>query len=275
MPNARTVHRWIAFRGHSIGGLDLGLERAGMEVRWQVEIDEFCRRVLAKHWPDVARYEDVRDVGAHNLEDVDLISGGFPCQPVSQAGKRRAQEDDRWLWPEFARVVRECEPALVVVENVRGLRTRGLRHVLSDLAELGFDAEWSHLAAGEIGSPHIRSRLFVVASHPDRIQLRNEPGWLCRSFDAACTPVPRDALAAVVPADSDSMRRLEQARSLAEKRGWSEHCGWRLGSLAGVDDGVPRAVDARRALGNAVVPQVAEWIGARILEALEPTEGGA
>src|SRR5512139_2392629 len=90
-----------------IGGLELGLERAGMAVRWQVEIDPYCRKVLAKHWPDVARYEDVRDVGRHNLEPVDLICGGFPCQPVSLAGKRMGDGDDRWLWPEFIRVVRE------------------------------------------------------------------------------------------------------------------------------------------------------------------------
>jgi len=103
-----------------IGGLELGLERAGMEVVWQVEIDDFCNRVLEKHWPNVKRYRDVREVGKHNLEPVDLICGGFPCQPVSQAGEKRAQEDDRWLWPEFARTVRELGPNFVLVERELG-----------------------------------------------------------------------------------------------------------------------------------------------------------
>ena len=92
-----------------IGGLDLGLERAGWRCRWQVELDPFCERVLAKHWPDVRRYGDIRSVGA-DLAPVELICGGFPCQPVSHAGKRRAQADARWLWPEFARVVRAVRP---------------------------------------------------------------------------------------------------------------------------------------------------------------------
>ena len=88
-----------------IGGFDLGLERAGMTVRWQVERDEFCQRVLAKHWPEVPRYGDIRDCGARNLPAVDLICGGFPCQPFSNAGQRRGTDDDRYLWPEMRRVV--------------------------------------------------------------------------------------------------------------------------------------------------------------------------
>ncbi len=113
-----------------IGGIGLGLERAGMEVRWHVEKDEYCRRVLAKHWPDVARYEDVKDVGAHNLEPVDLICGGFPCQPVSVAGKRKAQDDERWLWPEFSRILRELRPRYALMENVPGLLVRVFGDVL-------------------------------------------------------------------------------------------------------------------------------------------------
>ena len=81
-----------------IGGFDLGLERAGFEIKWQVEIDKYCRKVLTKHWPTVSKYKDIRDCGAHNLEPVDLICGGFPCQPFSNAGKRKGKEDDRYLW---------------------------------------------------------------------------------------------------------------------------------------------------------------------------------
>lgn len=207
-----------------IGGIDLGLERAGMTVRWQVEIDDFCNRVLAKHWPDVARFRDVRDVGAHCLERVDLIAGGLPCQPVSVAGPRRKQADERWLWPEFARVVSELQPAWVLVENVPGLRTAGLRDVLADLADLGFDAEWETFGAYEFGAPHKRERIFLVASHPDRADVRLEPGWLGRS----CRPDPvvtRQALEACALADPDGVWRLESARRFAAIRGWSELCG--------------------------------------------------
>src|SRR6266576_2094213 len=93
-----------------IGGLDLGLERAGWTCRWQVEINPFCRRILAQHWPTVERYGDIRTLDLERVERVDLICGGFPCQPVSVAGKRLAQADARWLWPEFSRVVRALRP---------------------------------------------------------------------------------------------------------------------------------------------------------------------
>src|SRR5688572_14262480 len=122
-----------------IGGIDLGLERAGMKCAWQVELDPFCRRVLAKHWPDVARYEDVREVGAHNLEPVDLIAGGFPCQDISNAGKRAGIDGERsGLWSEYARIVRELRPRYVLVENVTALLGRGIGRVLGDLAALDF-----------------------------------------------------------------------------------------------------------------------------------------
>src|SRR5215510_9060927 len=105
-----------------IGGIDLGLERAGMECRWQVEIDPFCRQILAKHWPEVKRYDDIRKLAASDLEPVDLMAGGFPCQDLSQAGKRAGIEGTRsGLWFEFARLVRGLRPRYVLIENVPGL----------------------------------------------------------------------------------------------------------------------------------------------------------
>src|SRR6266699_2059797 len=133
-----------------IGGFDLGLERAGMEIRWQVEIDSFCQQVLAKHWPNVKRYDDVRTVGAHNLERVDVLCGGFPCQDVSCAGPRTGIDGVRsGLWSEMVRVVRELRPRYVFMENTHGLLERGFGRVLGDLAEAGYDAEWACLAARE------------------------------------------------------------------------------------------------------------------------------
>lgn len=152
-----------------IGGIDLGFERAGIETLWQVEHDDYCTRVLEKHWPRVQRFRDVRECGtpnsghSANLARVDIISGGFPCQPVSLAGKRRGQDDPRWLWPEFARIVRELRPRYVVVENVPGLLHLGMGDVLGDLAACGYDAEWDCLPAAAFGAPHLRYRVFIVA----------------------------------------------------------------------------------------------------------------
>ena len=155
-----------------IGGFDLGFERAGMQTTWQVEQDPYCLAVLAKHFPDAQRFEDVCDVGAHNLEPVDLICGGFPCQDLSGAGKGAGLDGERsGLWSEFARIIRELRPRYVVVENVPDLLAgRGKRwpvapvsRVLGDLSESGYDAEWSVLSAAEFGAPHLRERVWIVA----------------------------------------------------------------------------------------------------------------
>lgn len=148
-----------------IGGLELGLERAGVgRTVWQVEQDPYCLGVLTKHWPNALRYTDVREVGAHNLPPVDVICGGFPCQDISDAGKRAGITGERsGLWFEYARIVRELRPRLVVVENVRALLVRGIDVVLGDLATAGYDAEWDVLSAADVGAPHLRERVFIIA----------------------------------------------------------------------------------------------------------------
>ena len=186
-----------------IGGFDLGLERAGFDVRWQVEIDPFCRQVLAKHWPDVRRYEDVRTVGSHSwanrimddmahsgcgdapscpqtyygLEPVDVICGGFPCQDISLAGSGDGLDGERsGLWREMARIVREVGPSYVYVENSPILTSRGLGRLLGDLAELRFDAEWGVLGACDVGAHHIRKRIWVLAhARSDRYRQPVQP----------------------------------------------------------------------------------------------------
>lgn len=255
-----------------IGGLELGLERAGLgSVVWQVEQDPYCRAVLAQHWPDAKRYDDVRTVVATDLRPVRVLCGGFPCQPVSLAGRRKAQADERWLWPEFVRIIGECCPAVVVVENVLGLRTAGLREVLADLADLGFDAEWCDLGAAALGAPHLRRRLFLAAAHPDRIHVRLPEGWLVRSLRTAAPRVALDDLPGCASAaNADCVRRLEQAWGFAQERGWAQRCGWQFDPFARVDDGVPARLDrgrARKALGNAVVVACAEAVGRAILDA--------
>jgi DNA (cytosine-5)-methyltransferase 1 len=148
-----------------IGGFDLGFERAGMECKWQVEIDDYSTKVLEKHWPQVHRERDIRTVGSHNLETVDIICGGFPCQDISYAGLGAGLDGERsGLFFEAIRVVRELQPRVVVLENVAALLTRGLDRVLGTLAEIGYDAEWHCIPAAYVGTHFRRDRLFVIAS---------------------------------------------------------------------------------------------------------------
>ena len=153
-----------------IGGFDLGFERQGYDIRWQVENDEYCQRVLRKHWPLVERFHDVCDCGAWNLPPVDVITGGFPCQDVSDAGERAGIDGDRsGLWREMCRIISELRPQFALVENVPGLFVRGLDRVLGDLAEIGYDAEWQVISAADVGAPHLRKRVWIVA-HPEGVQ---------------------------------------------------------------------------------------------------------
>jgi DNA (cytosine-5)-methyltransferase 1 len=151
-----------------IGGFDLGLERAGMECAWQVEIDDFCNRVLEKHWPDVRRHRDVREVGKHNLKPVDLICGGFPCQPFSVAGKRAGKEDDRHLWPEMFRIIQELKPHWVIGENVGGFINMGLDESISDLEGEGYEVQAFVIPACAVNAPHRRDRVWIVANSISR-----------------------------------------------------------------------------------------------------------
>jgi DNA (cytosine-5)-methyltransferase 1 len=223
-----------------IGGFDLGFERAGFEIKWQVEIDPFCRAVLAKHWPDVRRYEDVRTVGPE-LERVDVLCGGFPCQDISVAhtgpGAGAGLDGVRsGLWREYARIVRELRPSYVVVENSPALAIRGLDTVLGDLASLGFDAVWTTIRSSDVGARHRRERMFVCA-HANRDGLQRRDGG----------PLAHLAVS-----------------TLGDDVDWpviSAPFGCR-----GVD-GIPDRVDRTHALGNAVVPQITEWIARRIAEA--------
>lgn len=156
-----------------IGGIDLAAEWAGFETIGQVEYAEYQNKVLKKHWPDIPRWKDVRDVTRESIIErcgrlPDLISGGFPCQPHSLAGKRKASADERDLWGEFARIICEVKPGWVLAENVAGLRSseagRFFGRVLRDMAEMGYHVGWGSWGASDIGAPHRRERIFIVAN---------------------------------------------------------------------------------------------------------------
>ena len=156
-----------------IGGLDLGLDRAGFHCRWQIENDPYAVKVLEKRWPEVKRYGDITTVQGADLEPVDLICGGFPCQDLSQAGKRIGIEGTRsGLWFEYARLVRELRPRYVLIENVPGLLVSdAMRRVVGELARLGYVGCYRSLRASEFGASHLRKRVFIVA-HAEREPVR-------------------------------------------------------------------------------------------------------
>lgn len=273
-----------------IGGIDLGLERAGMTCAWQVEIDDYATRVLAKHWPNVPRHRDVREVGEHNLSRVDVIAGGFPCQDISNAGKRAGIDGERsGLWAEFHRIICELRPRYVFVENVAALLHRGLDRVLGDLAESGYDAEWQCFYAASVGAPHLRERIFLLA-YPASERRQQQPRSSARTnetdgreIDQRRAALPtwepssaREGHRAGTMADADGTRLAQRQgvydNAAKELAAFERSCRTGAGiwaaepAICRVVDGFSGRVDRLRGLGNAVVPQAAEFVGRLIVE---------
>lgn len=221
-----------------IGGMSLGLERAGWSCSCQVEVDDDKRAVLARHWPTTPRFGDIATVDAAQLGPVDLICGGFPCQDLSHAGRRAGIDGERsGLWAHFARLVGELRPRYVLVENTTGLLVRGMGRVLGDLASLGYDTEWDCLPAAAFGAPHLRARVWVLAYPCGEREEADDTVFAGRPVTELCA-------------------------------GWPpEPC---VGRVA---DGLPGGMDRVQWLGDAVVPQVAQWIGQQLLQHLEPRRG--
>jgi DNA (cytosine-5)-methyltransferase 1 len=227
-----------------IGGMDLGLERAGFTIVAQCEKDPFCRRVLAKHWPGVPCHDDVTTLDPTAYGPLDAIVGGFPCQDVSNAGHRAGISGSRsGLYGELVRCLRVARPLVGILENVAALLARGMGTVLGDLAAIGYDAEWDCVPASACGALHHRDRVFITAR---------------------------------IRSDTSSVRSQRIGTPTKGPWSWEQFAGLvqaevRLsvpaGKSGGVADGVPGRVDRLRALGNAVVPQVATVIGLSAMEA--------
>jgi DNA (cytosine-5)-methyltransferase 1 len=248
-----TLHVLDLFAG--IGGFSLGLERAGMSIAALCESDPFRRRVLARRWPHARRYDDVRTLTADRLRDdgiaVDVVCGGFPCQDISAAGAGAGITGKRSrLWFEFERLVRELRPGYVLVENTAALLDRGLDIVLGGLAALGFDAEWHCIPACAVGADHIRDRTWVIAYRPHRTD-----GISARSRNAPDVAVARLSLG----------QGLRSARQRAQSPASPFAAGAFEPSLVRSLHGIPDRVDRVKSLGDAIVPQVAEVIGAAIM----------
>lgn len=239
-----------------IGGFDLGLERAGFTVEWQVENNDWCREVLKKHWPKVPCHYDITQIDWRDIPRVDLICGGFPCQPFSVAGKQRGKADDRYLWPEVVRCLDVLRPAWFLGENVPGLINLALDQVCTDLESLGYTVWPVCVPACAVEAPHIRQRVWILAHYAERAWCGGVAAIEC---DGAQQPVRGLCVDVADPHGEPSRRPTEP---------WGECREWESEPSVGrVAHGVPRRVDRLRGLGNAVVPQIVEAIGRMILDA--------
>ncbi len=269
-----------------IGGLDLGLERAGMEVIWQSEIDPYACKVLSKHWPKVPNHGNIKEIRWGDIVRPDIICGGYPCQPFSKAGARKGTDDPRHLWPWVREAISVLRPKYAILENVRGHLSLGIDVVLGEMASIGYDAEWRLVSASSVGAPHLRERVVIVAypnssDAPNGRQRTNVPS---QSLDwsnvgsGSGSDVREVGLGSSrqdrAMAHASSKRRLDWQPEVltAERRltSFSEltDSSWWLAEpdVGRVAHGVPSRVDRLRGLGNAVVPQVAELIGRMVID---------
>lgn len=263
-----------------IGGLDLAAEWAGFTTVGQCEFADYTTKVLEKHWPDVTRWRDVRTLTKESfyertgLRTVDVISGGFPCQPFSVAGKQTGKGDDRYLWPEMLRVIRELRPRCVIGENVPGIIRIAAGQVVKGLERAGYHVVVFNFEAAAVGAWHRRSRVFFVGiadvadAARERIQRHAE---ICAAeqekrsgqmqsdaesgneavYDTMCSGCAGDA-------------RWEQLQELADGRCWAIEP-----DVGRVAHGIPARVDRLKCLGNAVVPQQAYPIFKALMEEMD------
>jgi len=307
-----------------IGGFSLGLERAGpFRTVAFCEREPFPQAVLKKHWPEVPIYDDVRTIPTDELGRIDLICGGFPCQPWSVAGQQRGAEDDRDLWPVMASLIEKLRPQWVIGENVRGFVNEplGLKRSLSDLESIGYQAVPFIIPACAVGAGHRRDRCWILAHTNDtgpqrnlrtgagtkgkvsegREQFQPRSGTMCGREDVADTG--RHATRTREEMDGDTAKRSQgifNATNSSEDVADTSSAGFQGNEWRGtagaqrsperhaakcnrwlpepdvgrVAYGVPRRVDRLKALGNAIVPQIAEEIGHAIVAATKGEDYG-
>ena len=224
-----------------IGGFSLGLESTGhFETAAFCEIEPYCQKVLKKHWPNVPIFDDIRKLKGKDIGAIDIITGGYPCQPFSVAGKQKAEQDPRHLWPEYFRLIQELRPTWVIGENVSGHIKLGLDSVLEDLASEGYSTRTFSISASSIGANHKRERIWTVAN----------------------TDSKRGCLWETDRQDAEDVRQSPRGE---ETFGW-----WNIEPSVGrVAHGIPKRVDRLKTLGNSVVPHIPYYIGQAIVESYQ------
>jgi DNA (cytosine-5)-methyltransferase 1 len=277
-----------------IGGFELGLERAipNSKTIWQVEQNKYCQGILKKHWPKATIHNNIRKVNHENVHPVSIICGGFPCQDISGAGKGAGIEHGKRssLWGEMYRLIDELQPRVAVMENVPALlwKERGMHVVMSNLAQIGYNAEWSVISARQFGAPHLRKRVFIVA-YPNSIRCDNgkhyereyknilDEKWnTTKNIKQWNKRVSRISQVCKTTSNTISERTQIQTKgeqsskqmsgSQSEKGGTFWDQGATKSRVCRMDDGIPRRVDRIKALGNAIVPQCSEYIGQCIVD---------
>ena len=274
-----------------IGGFSLGLESTGyFETVAFCEKDEFCKKVLQKHWSQLKIYDDVRSLHDTKIQ-ADVVTGGFPCQAFSQAGLQKGRTDDRWLWNEMFDVIKQVKPRWVIGENVQGIinieEGMVLRQVQNDLEGEGFKVQCFIIPASGIGAWHNRNRVWILACNiSDTNSIRHRKGNSTRCADEEWTFLPREQEGGEMGSktercsnvsDTDKQRTQVQTKgkksSIKLSRSKSKETWWETESrVCGVPDGVSYGVDRDRAkrikaLGNSIVPQITRQIGLAIMEA--------
>ena len=253
-----------------IGGFSLGLEWAGMETIAMCEKDKFCRQVLAKHWPDITIHEDIRKLDGREYKNaIDVVCGGFPCQPFSVAGKQLGKEDDRHLWPEMFRLVQELRPTWVIGENVAGHINMGLDEVLADLENENYTARTFVIPACAVDAHHRRDRVWTVA-HTSSGSRRDSESIVGRQDNETkrsqdTNTVVRSSENVAHSNGSQCQRNSSAIRTSSKYSDTGGPSWWKPEPDVGrVANGVPRRSHRLKQLGNAVVPQVVEQIAKSI-----------
>ena len=277
-----------------IGGFSLGLEATGgFETKAFCELDKYCKSVLKKHWPDTRQYDDIKELTydklrSDGIDTIDIITGGYPCQPFSVAGKQKGTEDKRHLWPEYFRLVKECRPTWVIGENVSGHIKLGLDQVIEDLESEGYATRTFSISASSIGANHQRERIWIIANANSNGLLKDDSNIRPQSTESIGKDsgsirkdIPREQHMA--NSYSGSKETLNQERVLGEQNTEGEterypdgslqiHGQWNIEPNVGrVADGIPSRVDRLKSLGNSLVPQIPYYIGQTILRTMADT----
>ena len=277
-----------------IGGFSLGLEATGgFETKAFCELDKYCKSVLKKHWPNTRQYDDIKELTydklrSDGIDTIDIITGGYPCQPFSVAGKQKGTEDKRHLWPEYFRLVKECRPTWVIGENVSGHIKLGLDQVIEDLESEGYATRTFSISASSIGANHQRERIWIIANSNSNGLLKDHSNIRPQSTESIGKDsgsirkdIPREQHMANT--NSGSEETLNQERILGEQNTEGEterypdgslqvHGQWNFEPNVGrVADGIPSRVDRLKSLGNSLVPQIPYYIGQTILRTMADT----